>query len=169
MGGMPPMPPMDSQMPPMGGPDDMGTPDMGGEEPEGDMEGDSEGGAGSDVKKYSGELSQALNSYNEENPSDEEKINKYAINMIAAQVADYLSDKDKRSVIKKLKGQEDDMSSDEQPQGDEMPQDGGMPPMDENRIVKEIVDDLVNGRHTGRNEKKITNDEVSERNPFRFK
>jgi hypothetical protein len=35
--------------------------------------------------------------------------------------------------------------------------------------VKEIVDDLVNGRHTGRNEKKITNDEVSERNPFRFK
>ena len=170
MGGMPPMPPT----PPMGGPngpDDMGGPDMEGEDPE-SMEGDSEGGAGSDVKKYSGELSQALNSYNEENPSDEEKINKYAINMIAAQVADYLSDKDKRSVIKKLKGQDDDMSSDEQPQGDEIPQDGedeGMPSMTENRIVKEIVDDLINGRHTKRSERKITNDEVSDRNPFRFK
>jgi hypothetical protein len=165
MGDMQPMPPMND--PGMGAPDmgtpDAGTPDMEGGEPD-DMNGDSEGGAGGDVKKYSGELSQALNSYNEENPSDEEKINKYAINMIAAQVADYLSDKDKRSVIKKLQGQEDDMSSDEQPQNDEM---GGMPPMDENRIVQEIVDDLINGRHTKRNERSITNDEVNkEESPF---
>ena len=179
---MPPMPPMNDQMPPMGGPDEMGGPDdmsgapddMGGEPS--DMEGDSEGGAGSDVKKYSGELSQALNSYNEENPSDEEKINKYAINMIAAQVADYLSDKDKRSVIKKLKGQEDDMSSDEQPEDDEMPQDdemGGMPPMAESRIVDEIVNGILNSRgerNTKRNERKITNDDVSlEDNPFVYK
>ncbi len=172
MGVMPPMPPMNDQMPQMGGPDEIGAPDMEGGELN-DMEGDSEGGAGSDVKKYSGELSQALNSYNEENPSDEEKINKYAINMIAAQVADYLSDKDKRSVIKKLNGQEDDMSSDEQSQDEEMPQGdemGGMPPMDENRIVKEIVNDLVNGRHTKRNERRITNDEVSqEDSPFVYK
>jgi hypothetical protein len=47
-----------------GGPDDMGDPDMDGEGPD-DMEGDSENGPGKDVKKYSGELSQALNSYNE--------------------------------------------------------------------------------------------------------
>lgn len=158
-------------MPPMGG-DPMGggmppTPDdMGGNEgmdsgmP--DAEG-AEGGAGSDVKEYSGELSQALNSYNEENPNDEEHINKYAINMIAAQVADYLSDKDKRSVIKKLKGDEDDMSSDEQP---EMPNNGGMQPQLES-IVREVVDDLVNGRHTKRNERYITNDELNkENNPF---
>ena len=157
MGDMPPMPPMND--PNLGAPEDMGAPDAGAP----DMEGDSEGGAGGDVKKYSGELSQALNSYNEENPSDEEKINKYAINMIAAQVADYLSDKDKRNVIKKLQGQEDDMSSDEQPQNDDM---GGMPPMDENRIVQEIVDDLVNGRHTKRNERSITNGEISKDNPF---
>lgn len=171
MGAMPPMPPMND--PGMGAPGmdapDMGEPDMEGGEPD-DMNGDSEGGAGGDVKKYSGELSQALNSYNEENPNDDEKINKYAINMIAAQVADYLSDKDKRSVIKKLKGQEDDMSSDEQPQDDDMPQDDemdGMPPMDENRIVQEIVDDLINGRHTKRNERSITNDEVNkEESPF---
>jgi hypothetical protein len=84
--------------------------------------------------------------------------------MIAAQVADYLSDKDKRSVIKKLQGQEDDMSSDGQPQNDDM---GGIAPVDENRIVQEIVDDLINGRHTKRNERNITNDEVSkEDNPF---
>ena len=149
-----------------GGPDDMEDPDIDGEEPD-DMEGDSENGPGKDVKKYSGELSQALNSYNEENPEDEEKINKYAINMIAAQVADYLSDKDKRSVIKKLRGSEDDMSSDEMPEGDGMPEgpeddEQGMPPMAESRIVREIVDDLVNGRHTKRNERQITNDEVSQ-------
>ena len=83
--------------------------------------------------------------------------------MIAAQVADYLSDKDKRSVIKKLQGQEDDMSSDEQPQNDDM---GGIAPVDENRIVQEIVDDLINGRHTKRNERSITNDEVSKDSPF---
>ena len=164
------MPPMDNQMPPIGEPDDMGTLDASGETPEGDMNGNSEGGAGNDVKKYSGELSQALNTYNEENPSDEEKVNKYAINMIAAQVADYLSDKDKRSVIKKLKGQEDDMSSDEQQQNDNM---GGMPPMTESRLVDEIVNGILNDRgerNTKRNEKQITNNEVSkEDNPFVYK
>lgn len=164
------MPPIDNQMPPIGEPDDMGTLDAGGETPEGDMNGNSEGGVGNDVKKYSGELSQALNTYNEENPSDEEKVNKYAINMIAAQVADYLSDKDKRSVIKKLKGQEDDMSSDEQQQNDNM---GGMPPMTESRLVDEIVNGILNDRgerNTKRNEKQITNNEVSkEDNPFVYK
>lgn len=159
---MPPMPlgpdPMMEQ-PPMDMPEDGEA--MGGEEA------DSEGGPGADVKKYSGELSQALNTYNEENPSDEEKINKYAANMIAAQVADYLSDKDKRSVIKKLQGNGDDdevsdgMSPDEQPQGEEP-----MPQM-ENRIVREIADELLNGRKgTKRDEKFITNKDVTKNNPF---
>ena len=40
-----------------------------GEEPPVDGEENSENGPGSDVKKYSGELSQALNAYNEENPN----------------------------------------------------------------------------------------------------
>ena len=153
---MPPMPPT----PPMEGPDAMGGKDpmAGGMENEmPDAEG-SEGGAGSDVKEYSGELSQALNSYNEENPNDEEHINKYAINMIAAQVADYLSDKDKRSVIKKLNGNEDDMSSDEQPE---------MQPQMESRIVKEVVDELINGRKpTKRDEKFITNKKINNDSPF---
>lgn len=157
---MPPMPPMGGD--PMGG----GMPPMGDDEGMDDGTPDaesSEGGVGADVKEYSGELSQALNTYNEENPNDDEKINKYAINMIAAQVADYLSDKDKRSVIKKLKGDEDDMSSDEQP---EMPEDDGMQPQMES-IIREVVDNLVNGRHTKRNERYITNDELNkEDNPF---
>lgn len=146
MGGMPPMdePPMDNS----------------GEEVDG------EGGVGSDVKKYSGELSQALNTYNEENPNDEEKLNKYAANMIAAQVAKYLSDKDKRSVIKKLQGDSEDvddgMSSDEQPQQQTEP----MPQM-ESRIVSEIADELINGRKgTKRDEKYITNKKVTRHNPF---
>ena len=170
---MPPMPPMGGDpmgggMPPMGGPDDMGGDPMGGDEGMDDgmpNAEDSEGGPGSDVKEYSGELSQALNTYNEENPSDDDKINKYAINMIAAQVADYLSDKDKRSVIKKLNGNEDDMSSDEQP----TPDDGQEPmPQMENRIVNEIVDELLNGRKgTKRDEKYITNNKVRKKgSPF---
>lgn len=155
----PPMPPMGGQDPMMGGEPPMDEPN--GEEPMGD----SENGPGSDVKKYSGELSQALNSYNEENPSDEEKVNKYAINMIAAQVADYLSDKDKRSVIKKLQGNGDDvadgMSSDEQPQAQEP-----MPQM-ESKIVGEIADELLNGRKgIKRDEKFITNKDITKNNPF---
>jgi len=164
---MPPMPPMGGGMP-------NEDPMMGGEPPidmdntmgEQGAEEDPENGPGADVKKYSGELSQALNTYNDENPSDEEKINKYAANMIAAQVADYLSDKDKRSVIKKLQGDDGDasdgMSPDEQPQFEE--------PMQqmENRIVKEIADELLNGRKGARrSERFITNDEISgEDNPF---
>lgn len=155
----PPMPtgpdPMMGEEPPMGAPEGAEPPMDGA--PEGE---DSEGGPGADVKKYSGELSQALNTYNEENPNDEEKINKYAANMIAAQVADYLSDKDKRNVIKKIQGNDDDegdgMSPDEQP----------MPQM-ESRIVKEITDELLNGRKpTKRDEKFITNSDITKHNPF---
>ena len=162
-------------MPPMPmGPDPMmgGQPPMdteGGEDPsiDGAPEGeDSEGGPGADVKKYSGELSQSLNTYNEENPNDEEKVNKYAINMIAAQVADYLSAKDKRSVIKKLQGDDEDesdgMISDEQPQVEEPT------PQMENRIVREITDELLNGRKgTKRDERFITNRDIDyEIDPF---
>ena len=154
----PPMPLGQDQMmgeqPPMGAPEEVEPPMDG--TPEGE---DSEGGPGADVKKYSGELSQALNTYNEENPNDSEKINKYAANMIAAQVADYLSDKDKRSVIKKIQGDDNEdggMSSDEQP----------MPQM-ESRIVKEIADELLNGRKsTKRDEKFITNSDITKNNPF---
>ena len=157
---MPPMPmePDAMQQSPMDAPE--------GEEPMGGETGETDGenGPGKDVKKYSGELSQALNNYNEEMPNDEEKVNKYAINMIAAQVADYLSDKDKRSVIKKLQGngdEDDSLASDEQPTLQEP-----MPQM-ESRIVKEIADELINGRKsTKRDEKTITNKEITKNNPF---
>lgn len=164
---MPPMPPMGGDVP-------GGDPMMGGEEPpmgpDAEGEPDEEGGAGSDVKKYSGELSQALNTYNEENPNDEEKLNKYAANMIAAQVANYLSDKDKRKVIKKLQGEDDEgddgMSSDEQPQP--QPEEEPMPQM-ENRIIKEITDELINGRKPAkRKEKYRTNKKVTDHSPFVF-
>lgn len=156
---MPPPPMPMGQDPMMGGEEPpMGEP--GGEEPMGEPEGDPENGPGADVKKYSGELSQALNTYNEENPSDEEKINKYAANMVAAQVADYLSDKDKRSVIKKLQGNGEDVSDGMSP--DEQP----MPQM-ESKIVSEIADELLNGRKpTKRYEKFITNKDVTKHNPF---
>lgn len=158
------MPPMD--MPPMG--PEAAMPQMGGMDSQNGMDDfqnevqdDDENGPGSDVKKYSGELSQALNTYNEENPNDEGKLNKYAINMIAAQVANNLSDKDKRSVVKKLRGDMDDMSNDEQPQ----PKQQEMPM--ESRVIDEISNELMNDRKPiKRDEKKITNKMVSKRNPF---
>ena len=158
------MPPMD--MPPMG--PEAAMPHMGGMDSQNGMDDfqnevqdDDENGPGSDVKKYSGELSQALNTYNEENPNDEGKLNKYAINMIAAQVANNLSDKDKRSVVKKLRGDMDDMSNDEQPQ----PKQQEMPM--ESRVIDEISNELMNDRKPiKRDEKKITNKMVSKRNPF---
>lgn len=174
-GGDDAMPMMDNPMPPMGGQDPMG--DMGGqmdmnqEEPMGDdpMGGDAQGedadGPGGDVRKYAGELSQALNDYNEENPSDEGKLNKYAINMIAAQVADSLSDKDKRGVIKKLNGNADDMSDDSMPQDDVMNNGGNQMGLGES-IVSEIVGELDKERRVKRNEKRITNKGVTRRNPF---
>lgn len=165
LGGVPPMPPMGNE--PMMGQPPMDAPDM--EEPIDGENGDSENGPGADVKKYSGELSQALNSYNEENPNDEEKINKYAANMIAAQVADYLSDKDKRSVIKKIQGNDeagDDEISDEMSPGEKPQAEEPMPQM-ESRIVKEIADELLNGRKgTKRDERFITNKDVTKHNPF---
>lgn len=168
MNAMPPMPepPMNG---PMMGPDAQEPMDGGvpGDEP--DMEGADEqdggdSGVGSDVREYSGELSQALNDYNEENPSDEEKLNKYAINMIASQVADALSDKDKRQVIKKLRGNEEDLSSEEQPQED-MPMESTNVEED---VVNEIVNDLIsnNKRGTKRDEKYVTNKKITKRNPF---
>ena len=173
------MPMMDNPMPPMGG-DPMGgmgeQMDMGqdapmdGEDPMGSGEPD-EGsdGPGGDVRKYAGELSQALNDYNEENPNDDGKLNKYAINMIAAQVADSLSDKDKRNVIKKLKGNADDMSDDSIPQ-DDMEQDapmGGNNQMNLGEsLVSEIVNEIGDERKRKRHEKRITNKEVTKRNPF---
>ena len=154
--GMPPMGPEEA-MPQMGGMDSQnGMDDF-----QNEVQDDDENGPGSDVKKYSGELSQALNTYNEENPNDEGKLNKYAINMIAAQVANNLSDKDKRSVVKKLRGDMDDMSSDEQPQ----PKQQEMPM--ESRVIDEISNELMNDRKPiKRDEKKITNKMVSKRNPF---
>lgn len=153
---MPPMGP-EAAMPPMGGMDSQNGMD----DSQNEVQDDDENGPGSDVKKYSGELSQALNTYNEENPNDEGKLNKYAINMIAAQVANNLSDKDKRSVVKKLRGDMDDMSSDEHPQ----PKQQEMPM--ESRVIDEISNELMNDRKPiKRDEKKITNKMVSKRNPF---
>ena len=160
MGSEPPMPMNDPNMPPMGGMGEEGQPIM----DDMDVE-DSEGGVGSDIKKYSGELSQALNTYNEENPEDEEKLNKYAINMIAAQVANSLSDKDKRQVIKKIKGDsEDDEIGIE---GQEPNDDAQMMEQISNNVVNEITNELMDTeRHGKRGEKYITNDEVTSHNPF---
>lgn len=141
----------DETMPPM---DDMGD-DIGN-----NGEQENEGGPGGDVRKYAGELSQALNDYNQEFQNDDEKLNKYAINMIAAQVKDKLDDKDRRAVIKKLDGNSND--------GGDSEEDMGLSESyeNDNDIVNEIMDELINGRKpTKRDNKKLRGD-ISKRNPF---
>lgn len=166
------MPPMDNGNgePPMGGEDEMDSP-MPPMEGDGGAPEESEGSTvGKDVREYSGQLSQALKDYNDENPEDDEKLNKYAINMIAAQVADNLSDKDKRSVIKKLKGMGDDTDDElgEESQEDDMQmQDDNNPDLQLESYIGEVVSDILSSeRHTKRGEKKVTNDKVSRKNPF---
>ena len=161
---------MNNEEPPLGDDGGMGNdaPPMG---DDGSMPEESEGnGVGKDVREYSGKLSQALNDYNQENPDDDERLNKYAINMIAAQVADNLSDKDKRNVIKKLKG----IGDDDDIEGDEKMDNGSMNArrnkgndLQLESYISEIVSDILSSeRHTRRGERKVTNNKVSRKNPF---
>ena len=210
-----PMPPMDAPSMdapngmPQGDETDMGNGGMNNEEPplgddggmgndaspmgdDGSTPEESEGnGVGKDVREYSGKLSQALNDYNQENPDDDERLNKYAINMIAAQVADNLSDRDKRNVIKKLKGIGDDDEPNDNIEGDDGMDNGIEPDVDAKgedgmtdngsmnargnkgndlqleSYISEIVSDILSSeRHTRRGERKVTNKKVSRKNPF---
>ena len=174
------MPDAQAPMPPIGNQtQDMGTPDMGEpmpdepmpDDPMNDGEEGSEGGVAGDVRKYSGELSQALNDYNEQEPDDEEKLNKYAINMIAAQVKGKLDGKDVKKIVNKLEGGND--SDGEMPDEDD---DEGMPPspdkfQNESRrmteeVVTEIMDELLNGRKPVRRDNLIRRKDISRNNPF---
>lgn len=111
----PMMPPTDmnngGQMP-MAQPTDMGGGDqMSGQPPIDDFsttsDDDVEIDPKKEIEKLTGELSQKLRLYNEEN--NDRELSKYVGGMIAAQVGKNLNASDKKKIVKKLNGSDDDL------------------------------------------------------------
>ena len=181
---MPPMP-MDNQMPPMGG-NDMGMgndPMMGNEPMGGDMEDpmmDDENGAENDpkkeIQKLSGKLSQELRNYNNDQQSPDTDLNKYVAGMIIPQATKSMTSDEKAEVINKIKKgmTDDDLETDNSMEGmDDMGGDNSMGdmPMESkfnlDNIINEIVGSILNQEDDkNREEKKITNKRVTNKNPF---
>ena len=183
---MPSMP-MDNQMPPMGGNDiGMGNDPMMGNDPiGGDMEDpmmdDEMGGEENDpkkeIQKLSGQLSQKLRSYNDEQEKPDTDLNKYVAGMVIPQATKSMTSDEKAEVINKIKKgmTDDDLETDDSMEGmDDMGGDdnsmGDMPMESKHNldnIINEIIGSLINGdEKENREEKKITNKRVTNKNPF---
>ena len=113
-----------------------------------------------DIQRLSGELSQKLVTYNQQQQDDE--LNKYVAGMIIPQTTKNLDSNAKQDIVNKIEKNENE--------------DGGenmMPTESYNRLdelVNEIVDSMISNRKrersTERDEKKITNTKVRNDNPF---
>lgn len=178
-----PAPPMGPE--PMGGPDPMmgGSPGPIGGGPDGqamdepmpdapDM--DNDGGDGDDnspkktIQKLAGELSQELTQYNDAQDTPDTELNKYVMNMLAKQAGKALTPKDKRKVIKKLEGTDEDVEDmpDDSPEqdGDD---DMGMNESRLNRIIDEVLNSTLSPRKKeDRKKEEISNKGVTYDNPF---
>ena len=185
--GMPPMGPE-----PMGGPDPMmgmGPDPMGGGAPGGpgmdepmpdspDMGDDmgAEGGASDNspkktIQQLAGELSQELSQYNDGQDTPDTELNKYVMNMLATQAGKALTPKDKRKVIKKLEGTDEDLE--DMPDGGMDAPDGapdgnaGMNESKLNRIIDEVLNSaMVPRKKEDRRKEEISNKGVTYDNPF---
>lgn len=160
--------------PPPAGPDEDGT-------PEGPEMGDMEGGEGNNDKKniqqLTGELSQALSQYNDEQEEPDTELNKYVMNMLAKQAGKAMTPKDRKQVVKKLKGDDEPDEGMEEPMGDDMPDEnegmpeneGGMNESRLNRIIDEVLGDMTTNKRDldhKRYNKEISNEDVTFGNPF---
>ena len=176
-----PAPPMGPE--PMGGPDPMmgGSPGPIGGGPDGpamdepmpdapDM--DNDGGDDNSPKKtiqqLAGELSQELTQYNDAQDTPDTELNKYVMNMLAKQAGKALTPKDKRQVVKKLEGTDEDVEdmpddSPEEDGGDDM----GMNESRLNRIIDEVLNSTLSPRKKeDRKKEEISNKGVTYDNPF---
>lgn len=174
----------DPMGPPPAGPDPIGPPPAGPDEngaPEDPEMGDMEGGEGNNDKKniqqLTGELSQALSQYNDEQDEPDTELNKYVMNMLAKQAGKAMTPKDRKQVVKKLKGDDESDEDMEEPIGDDMPDenesmpenDGGMNESRLNRIIDEVLGDMANKKRDldhKRYNKEISNKDVTFENPF---
>ena len=177
---MPSMP-MDNPMPPMGG-DEMGNDPMMGDEPMGDgmeepmMDDDmeNENDPKKEIQKLSGKLSQELRNYNNDQQTPDTDLNKYVAGMIIPQATKSMTSDEKAEVINKIKKgmTDDDLDTDnsmddmggDNSMGDEMPMESKH---NLDSIINEIIGSLINGdEKENREEKKITNKRVTNKNPF---
>ena len=166
-----PAPPMGPE--PMGGPDPMmgGSPGPIGGGPDGpamdepmpdapDM--DNDGGDGDDnspkktIQKLAGELSQELTQYNDAQDTPDTELNKYVMNMLAKQAGKALTPKDKRQVVKKLEGTDEDVGFV-----------FGEVESRLNRIIDEVLNSTLSPRKKeDRKKEEISNKGVTYDNPF---
>lgn len=172
-GGMPPMDAGMNQGPMMGGEQEQPM----GDEPMMDDNGFDAGvdaDPESDPKKYiqqlSGKLSQELRSYNQEQGTPDTDLNKYVAGMVIPQATKSMTDDDKKDVINKInKGVTDDDMNDGSDGAD---MGGGEMPMESrfslDNIINEIMGSVLNQDedYRDREEKKITNKKVTNKNPF---
>lgn len=176
MGGAPMGDPMmDGGMPgpeenaPVPGGDPMGGQDpMGGEDVEMDPK--------KDIQKLTGELSQKLRLYNDENNDPE--LSKYVAGMIMTQAGKNLDGKGKKEVVKKMNGAEEEMEDMAMEGGDEngneAPQ-GPEPQMEcERKLngrISETFNTMIYGKERGkkRPSKEIKNRGVDNNNPFIYR
>lgn len=176
-----PAPPMGPE--PMGGPDPMmgGSPGpIGGgpdgpamdepmpDEPDMDNDGGDDNSPKKTIQKLAGELSQELTQYNDAQDTPDTELNKYVMNMLAKQAGKALTPKDKRQVVKKLEGTDEDvedMPDDSQDQnGDD---DMGMNESRLNRIIDEVLNSTLSPRKKeDRKKEEISNKGVTYDNPF---
>ena len=177
---MPSMP-MDNPMPPMGG-NEMGNDPMMGDEPMGDgmeepMMGDdmeNENDPKKEIQKLSGKLSQELRNYNNDQETPDTDLNKYVAGMIIPQATKSMTSDEKSEVINKIKKgmTDDDLDTDvsmddiggDNSMGDDMPMETKH---NLDSIINEIIGSLINGdEKENREEKKISNKRVTNKNPF---
>lgn len=157
---------------PMSGQDPM----MGGEQPMDEPMMDDEMGEENDPKKeiqqLSGKLSQELRNYNNDQQTPDTDLNKYVAGMVIPQATKVMTSDEKAEVINKIKKgmTDDDLETDgsnEYMGGNEsmdMPMESKF---NLDNIINEIIGSIVNGDdNENREEKKITNKKITNKNPF---
>lgn len=152
------MTPMEEPMP-NEGPEGMAQPEDSGEEAELDPK--------KEIQKMTGELSQKLRLYNDENSDPE--LSKYVAGMIAVQAGKNLSGKDKKDIVKKLNGSEEemeDMAMNGENQDSDQNENQPQPQME--GYIREIVNNVLSNdeRKTRRPSKEIKNKRINGNNPF---
>lgn len=172
------MPPMPMEDPNMGGEMPMSGQDpmMGGEQPMDEPMMDDEMGEENDPKKeiqqLSGKLSQELRNYNNDQQTPDTDLNKYVAGMVIPQATKVMTSDEKAEVINKIKkGMTDDDLETDGSNGDMGGNEGMDMPMESkfnlDNIINEIIGSIVNGNdNENREEKKITNKKITNKNPF---
>lgn len=131
-------------------------------EPQGDMTMDDEEGDDpkKNIQRLAGELSQALRTYNQDQPQPDTDLNKYVMGMIVTQASKDMTSNEKDEIIKKIQKGESEMNDTEK-NGEEMPME-----CIKRKNVNEIMDSTVSQEREGKREDKKMNNKLSKKNPF---